>query len=943
MNITLRDYQIDIVNKLRQAYRQGFRAPLLQSVTGSGKCLGEGTPVLMYDGTIRKVEEIRVGDILMGPDSDQRIVISTCEGREMLYGIAPVKGDAYTVNESHILSLKRTARTFNDKRRGEIVNISVADYITTNKSFKHFHKGWRTAVDFPIHPDAVLIDPYFLGIWLGDGDRGRLTITTPDDDIVKYIDDYSKTIGMHTRIEYNSENSVRVQMRYDINPCKRGGYLMNAMREYNLIKNKHIPHRYKTGSRAERLYLLAGILDADGHYTKCGYDLIFKNERLMDDTIFIARSLGYAAYKSPCRKTCCNNGVTGTYYRCNITGNVDEIPCRLKRKKAAQRQQKKNHLVTGIKSVIQRGVGKYYGFELSGADGLFLLGDFTVTHNTAVYCHIAEKAVARGKRILILVHRRELLFQNSDMLDSMAVAHGIIAPGFSHSVHQVQVGSVQTVRNRLDKMQKPDLIIVDECFVAGTLVDCGGIGSRPIESIKAGDYVASFNHDDGYVEYHKVTNTFNNTSALFTILTTYGGHDIVCTPNHPIFNVGANCYIPAKAMSQGDIVFIKNHGIDCISSIRNHDYGKRQSAVYNLEVEGNNNYFANGVLVHNCHHTSAGSWNKIITHYPQALLLGVTATPCRLDGQGLGKEHGGFYDTLVCGPSMKDLISRGYLSPPRIFAPPNNIDHSKFHIKYGDYDKHEIEAVLDNPKIVGDAISHYIKYSADKPAIAFCVSVEAAEKVAARFNEAGIASECIHGNCDNARRKYCIKGLADGRIKVLTSCEIISEGIDVPVVSTAILLRPTKSTGLYLQQVGRVLRPYPGKEYSIILDHVGNVYLHGSVDMDRGWTLAGSDRLERKKGDPKTFWQCKFCYAINDIRRFSCVACGEVKETADRIIPEIDGELQEIEQERLRTEYERMAKHDKKRSIAMARTLEELEAAQWARILFAARQRKMVG
>jgi superfamily II DNA or RNA helicase len=435
----------------------------------------------------------------------------------------------------------------------------------------------------------------------------------------------------------------------------------------------------------------------------------------------------------------------------------------------------------------------------------------TGSGKTVIYSYIAERSAAKGKRILILVHRRELLMQNSDLLDSMAVPHGIIAPGFSPTANKVQVGSVQTVRNRLDKMMSPDLIIVDEC-----------------------------------------------------------------------------------------------------------------------------------------HHTVAGSWKKIIAHYPKALLLGVTATPCRLDGRGLGKESGGYYDTLVQGPPMKALIEQGYLSACRIYAPPNGIDHSKFHIKYGDYDKHEVEAAMDNPTIVGDAIAHYKKYSLDKPAIAFCVSIDAADKLAQRFNKEGIAAECIHGDCDNMFRKYCTNGLADGRIKVLTSCEIVSEGVDIPVVTTAILLRPTKSTGLFMQQVGRIMRPHHGKRHSIILDHVGNVYLHGVPDAERYWTLEGSEHLERKKGDPKTFWQCKYCYAINDLRRYSCVSCGEVKETADRMIPEIDGELQELEQERMKEEYERQVRRDARREQGKAKTLEELEEVArrkryrpgWARIIYNARLMK---
>lgn len=571
---------------------------------------------------------------------------------------------------------------------------------------------------------------------------------------------------------------------------------------------------------------------------------------------------------------------------------------------------------------------------------------------TAVYCHLAEKAMAKGKNILILVHRRELLLQNSDMLDIMNVPHGLIAPGFTRNGSRVQVGSVQTVRNRLDQIAKPDLIIVDECFVAGTLVD-----GRPIETLKVGDYVTSYNHKTNSLEKKKIIRTFvtnrdGHNWDTVSLETQFFGLKITCTSNHPIFDLHENKYMPAYTLACHAVAICDKYGLFHYDYVHRVDTLKdNNETVYNLEVEDNNNYFANRILVHNCHHTSAGSWDKIISHYPSSLLLGVTATPVRMDGQGLGKESGGYYDRLISGPSMKELIAQGYLSQPRIFAPPNNIDHKKFHIKYGDYDKHEVEAIMDNPKIVGDVIAHYKKYSYGKPAIAFCVSIKAAEELAKRFNEAGIPSECIHGNCDNARRKYCISGLGDGRIWVLTSCEIISEGIDVPIVSTAILIRPTKSTGLYLQQVGRVLRPYKGKEYSIILDHVGNTYLHGVPEMDREWTLEGSDKLERKKGESKTFWQCKYCYAINDLRHFTCVACGEEREKADRLIPEIDGELMELERERLQENYDRQVRFDRMKERSQAKTLEELEELAkrkgykpgWARFVYNARLAKQAG
>lgn len=467
-----------------------------------------------------------------------------------------------------------------------------------------------------------------------------------------------------------------------------------------------------------------------------------------------------------------------------------------------------------------------------------LLVSPTGSGKTIIFSNIAESAVNKGNRVMILVHRKELLFQCSDALDDLDVPHGLIAPNMSMTADPVQVASVQTLRNRLEKVIRPQLIVVDEC-----------------------------------------------------------------------------------------------------------------------------------------HHTSAGSWKKILTYYcPEILdnninirrsqpgglynkilnnnrtkILGVTATPHRLDGKGLGKDAGGFYDTLVHGPTVKELIDTGYLTKLVTYAPPTEFNTADFHTKFGDYDKYEVNLAVDKPKIVGNAVAHYQKICPGVPAIAFCASVEHAKHVSETFNAAGIPSESLDGKSDNYHRKYCISGLGDGRIKVLTSCEIISEGVDIPIVTTAILLRPTKSLSLYLQQPGRCLRPYPGKEHAIILDHVGNVFTHGPVDLVREWSLDGEDK-KKKNGDgpPILFWQCKYCYTINEKLRQYCFTCGRPKESAKRFIDEIDGELKRIESERLEFQYQEQVRRDKRREEGMAQTLEDLYAIAkkrgykpaWARMRYNARMRK---
>lgn len=332
--ITLRPYQSELVTAIRDEMAQVGRV-LAVAPTGAGKCLAKGTPVMLFDGRVIPVEDVSAGDILMGPDSGPRRVESLARGQEMMYRISPKKGEPYTVNESHVLSLKMTPGNGIGFADGEVVNITVRDYLAKNKTFKHCAKGWRTAVDFPVSKEPLLIPAYLMGAWLGDGCSRHFSLTTGDEEIALEFSEYAYSLGMSLRVEKNSEGSVNMfAVSGKPGYAGRGGApLGNALRQYGLIKNKHIPHRYKTGSNAERLDLLAGIMDTDGSWTGKGFDLTLKSEALMDDVIFVARSLGFSANKKASSKVCGNNGKRGSYWRCAINGPVETIPCRVARKK----------------------------------------------------------------------------------------------------------------------------------------------------------------------------------------------------------------------------------------------------------------------------------------------------------------------------------------------------------------------------------------------------------------------------------------------------------------------------------------------------------------------------------------------------------------------------------------------------------------------------------
>lgn len=463
----LRPYQEEALQAVESGWMK-FNRQLISMATGLGKCLGKGTPVLLYDGTIIPVEDVKVGMQLMGPDSLPRRVESVCSGREALYRVTPIKGDPYVVNESHILSLKMSG----DKYPADTIkNISVQEWFSANKTFRHSAKGWRASLihfhEKPLHPD---MPPYLFGVWLGDGNSRGAGFATVDHEIEQELMEYAKARGLLIRHERVVGKCPMIHI-HSGKITGRGKCLNKfkaALRELGVLGAKKIPREYLVNSERHRLELLAGLLDTDGSLADGAcFDFISKYQHLSEDVCFIARSLGLAAYMTPCIKKCGQNGVKGTYYRVCISGDTWRIPCRIQRKKAAPRRQKKSVLRTGIR-LEAIGVGDYYGFEISGPDRLFLLGDFTVTHNTVLFSHIASREVQRGGRVLILAHTDELLEQARDKLFR---ATGLIsdkekADEMASQSAKVVVASVQTLSRKTRLMGFRDdhfsLVIVDE-------------------------------------------------------------------------------------------------------------------------------------------------------------------------------------------------------------------------------------------------------------------------------------------------------------------------------------------------------------------------------------------------------------------------------------------------------------------------------------------------
>lgn len=352
----------------------------------------------------------------------------------------------------------------------------------------------------------------------------------------------------------------------------------------------------------------------------------------------------------------------------------------------------------------------------------------------------------------------------------------------------------------------------------------------------------------------------------------------------------------------------------------------------------------NLIIIDEAHHLVEGNmWGRVISCWPDAYVLGKTATPQRLDGRGLGEGHGGYFQSIVMGPSAQWLTDNGYLAKARIYLPPTTIDREQLKAVRGDFEQRGMSEQLCKRNICGDAIQHYKRLVFPGTALTACVSVEHAEMMAAAYEEHGISARAITESCKPQDQERIFDELAKGIIKVVTFCEMLSEGVDVPSVSAIQMLRPTQSLTMYLQQVGRALRIKPDGSHAIILDHVGNVECHGLPSEDREWSLEG--RGKRKMDKALSVKTCKRCYAANATNARFCVDCGAPFEIEAREIKEIEGELQEADAARIAVMRAKRREQSSARDLGALRELAQQRGYKrgWAERVYQARLAKRHG
>ena len=256
---------------------------------------------------------------------------------------------------------------------------------------------------------------------------------------------------------------------------------------------------------------------------------------------------------------------------------------------------------------------------------------------------------------------------------------------------------------------------------------------------------------------------------------------------------------------------------------------------------------ADVIILAEAHRSVSGQFQELIKVYPNAFIIGLTATPCRNDGRGLGNV----YEELVEAGSIKELTKLGYLVPNRIVAP-TIPDLQKIRIVAGDYEKKALTQKMNTAKLVGDIVTHWIKFGEDRPSVVFATSIAHSKHICNIFNQNGVKAGHIDSKQTELERETQLANLNSGKIKILCNCQILTEGWDQPKISCVIIARPTKSYPLYLQMIGRTLRPYTNKKDTLIIDHSGCVYEHGFPEDAGNWTLSTKKpKTKDRIKDPK--------------------------------------------------------------------------------------------
>ncbi len=464
MGFELRPYQKEAVDAgLKFLTGRSKKPGIIVAPCG---CHAKGYGILMYDGTIKKVEDIVVGDRVMGDDGTPRTVLELHNGIDDMYEIRPLKGKPFIVNKGHIMSMYR----LKDKRKDgpSIEEVSIGEYIKFAPYHKTILKLRRpNGFDFEESKKNMPLDPYFLGLCLGDGSiTSSLSITTQRQEIVEYLYSFVKQYNMYIRVAEKKGTNNKSKSYFLSKGCGRGGNpIINAIKDIGLYNrksgDKFIPIQYLTSNKENRYKLLAGFLDTDAYYNKSGkgYEYCSKSETMMKQFVLLCRSLGLLCSGYSCKLV---DGVK--YYRTGIYGNLENIPVRVGIRKGANRIINKNPYVVGFK-VEYVGKGEYYGFTTDG-NHLYLDEQCFIHHNSGKSLIISKIAHEINRPTLVLQPSKEILEQNY----AKAVSFGSEPTIYSAScgvkeLSAMTYATLKSIKKDVARLKDTgiDTLLIDEC------------------------------------------------------------------------------------------------------------------------------------------------------------------------------------------------------------------------------------------------------------------------------------------------------------------------------------------------------------------------------------------------------------------------------------------------------------------------------------------------
>lgn len=403
-------------------------------ITGGRGCETPTQEVIMSDLTIKQIKDIKEGDQVMGDDGTPRTVLATLSGRSEMFRVCQSSAEDYYVNDAHIISLKKSQTSIREGRYNEyseLTDMRVTDFASQSKRFRENFRGYKVS-SIPYEEKEVEIEPYMLGVWLGDGTSIFPQITTPDEEVKRYLQEYADRNGM--RLSLNGKKGKTETLRL----AKIGGStnpFLDALRKYNLVGNKHIPQEYISNSERVRLELLAGLLDTDGYSHENGYEIVQKNKELARQVKYVADTLGFRTSMTE-RKAKIDGKDCGIVYRVHINGDTWKIPCKVARKIIVEADVRKNkdwHL--SQLSIEAVGVGDWCGIVLDG-NQRYLHSDGTVTHNS-------------GKSFNAATFVERLTFEKFEEL-----AHKILYTRYTMTSAHISVIPEMTEKIELDGTQK---------------------------------------------------------------------------------------------------------------------------------------------------------------------------------------------------------------------------------------------------------------------------------------------------------------------------------------------------------------------------------------------------------------------------------------------------------------------------------------------------------